>query len=656
LVPSLLNEIIEQCPDLRKQLVCLKYCFSSGEALSAELAARFRRFLPDCRLINLYGSSEVAADVTCKEISDEDGDSVVPIGRPIHNAQIYLLDSHLQPVPLGVRGELYVGGENLSRGYLNRPELTAEKFVPNPFYSDSASRLYRTGDLARYRPDGNIEFLGRLDSQVKIRGCRVELGEIETALGQVPAVRECLVALRDEVASETGNPKSAIQNPKSERSLVAYIVPKSKQSLVVSDLQTFLRQKLPQYMLPSYFVLLDSLPLTPNGKIDRRALPAPDVSSLTLEKPFVAPRDDQERELAELWEKTLLVRPISVKDNFFDLGGHSLLAVRLMSQIEKVLGKKLPVAALFQAPTVEQLAKLLKPGVASASWSRLVPLQPKGSKPPFFWIHGEASDAFLPRYLEPDQPVYGFRHQSEDGQPALCTTVPTIAAHYLSEIRTVQPRGPYFLGGYCFGGMVAFEIAQQLIGKLNEPVFLLFMLDPPVPRIDKSAGPFRVDSLNISARESTFRWLSRHLQILKTLEPREKLTYVPKRATKKTAAFASNIIAPALRLAEKFACEVYVRIGRPLPASLRSRYILDVYLKAIINYVPTVHPARLIVFKAASERRHLERWENFVAQGLEIHEVPGDHTGVLTEENIRVWGPWLKAYLEQAQTGDKPTS
>jgi len=651
LVPSLLNEIIEQCPDLRKQLVCLKYCFSSGEALSAELAARFRRFLPDCRLINLYGSSEVAADVTCKEISDENGNSGVPIGRPIHNTQIYLLDSHLQPVPLGVYGELYVGGENLSRGYLNRPELTAEKFVPNPFYSDSASRLYKTGDLARYRPDGNIEFLGRLDNQVKIRGCRVELGEIETALRQVPAVRECLVALRDEVVSETGNSISAIQNPKSERSLVVYIVPKLKQSLVVSDLRTFLRQKLPQYMLPSYFVLLDSLPLTPNGKIDRRALPAPDVSSLTLEKTFVAPRDDQERELAELWEKTLLVRPVSVKDNFFDLGGHSLLAVRLMSQIEKALGKKLPVAALFQAPTVEQLAKLLKPDVASASWSRLVPLQSKGSKPPFFWIHGEDTDAFLPRYLEPDQPVYGFRHQSEDGQPALCTTVPTIAAHYLSEIRTVQPRGPYFLGGYCFGGMVAFEIAQQLIEKLKEPVSLLFMLDPAVPRIDKSVAHFRVDSLKISAKESTFGWFLRHLRRIKTLELNARLTYVSERATMKIADLAWNIISPAKRLAQKFACEAYVRVGRPLPVSLRSCYILSVYSKAITSYIPTVYPARLIVFKATSEPRHVERWESFAAQGLEIHELTGDHSTILKEEHARVWGVSLKAHLEQAQAG-----
>ena len=357
-VPSLLKEIIEHGADLPRRLAHLKYCFSSGEALSKDLADRFRQALPECRLINLYGSSEVAGDVTYYEVGSIDDLSTIPLGRPIANSQIYLLDDHLQPVPIGVRGELYAGGENLARGYLHQPELTAEKFIANPFSAEKGARMYRTGDLARYRADGNIEFLGRSDYQVKIRGCRVELGEIELTLAMHPAVRECLVTVHA-ATSETDNRKSAIQNLKSATSLVAYVVPRHRPPSPAA-LRSFLKQKLPDYMLPSSYVFLQALPLLPNGKVDRGALPllgaAPERPDTVTREPL----NEIELLVAEVWRQVLNLESVGVDDNFFELGGHSLLAAEVAAKLRDAFGRQLSVRDVFDAPTVAGLAGTLE--------------------------------------------------------------------------------------------------------------------------------------------------------------------------------------------------------------------------------------------------------------------------------------------------------
>ncbi len=339
-VPSMLRAFLEE--QELETCYCLKRVICSGEALPFEFQERFFARL-DAQLHNLYGPTEAAIDVTFWACKRESKQWIVPLGRPIANTQIYLLDSHLNPIAVGIPGELYIGGVGVGRGYLSRPELTAEKFIPDPFSCQEGARLYKTGDLACYLPDGNIEFLGRLDSQVKIRGFRIELGEIEAVLDQHLAVREVVVLARQDVPEE--------------KRLVAYVVSNQEEMPTTSELRSFLVAKLPDYMVPSAFVFLDALPLTPNGKIDRRALPVPDTlrAEYTQEE-YVAPESLLEEKLAQIWTDILDVERIGIYDDFFDLGGHSLLAAQVIYRINKELQMNLSVDNLFEESTIAGLA------------------------------------------------------------------------------------------------------------------------------------------------------------------------------------------------------------------------------------------------------------------------------------------------------------
>lgn len=339
-VPSMLQAFLEESELERCQ--SLKHVICSGEALPFELQERFFQRL-DAELHNLYGPTEAAIDVTFWHCQPDSDRQLVPIGCPIANTQIYLLDRHLQPVPIGVPGELHIGGVGLARGYLNRPDLTNEKFIPNPF--EAGKHLYKTGDLARYRPNGNIEFLGRIDHQVKIRGFRIELGEIEAVLGQHPQVRETVVVARESLPSD--------------RCLVAYMVPDSDTAPLAHELRDYLKERLPEYMVPSAFVVLDALPLTPNGKVDRRALPTPDTSRPELAATYQAPQSDVEKTIAQIWRAVLNLDKVGIHDNFFDLGGHSLLILQINSKLRTVLHRDVSVVALFQHPTIYSLAQYL---------------------------------------------------------------------------------------------------------------------------------------------------------------------------------------------------------------------------------------------------------------------------------------------------------
>jgi len=323
--------------------------FSTGEALSRELADQL---LERAQVLwNLYGPTETtvwSAAYKVRRAKDP-----MPIGRPIDNTQLYLLDANLQPVPMGVPGELYIGGVGLAHGYLNRPGLTGAAFIPNPFSDEPGARLYKTGDLVRYLPDGDIEFLGRIDRQVKIRGFRIELGEIEAHLSQYPAVREAVVLARE---GEPGDPLPL----GTDKRLVGYVVAKAGQKPTVSGMHHFLREKLPDYMVPSAFVTLDALPLTPSGKIDRRALPAPDSTRPELEGAFVAPETPTEKEMARIWTQVLGLEQIGIHDNFFELGGHSLLATQVASRVRATFQIEIPLYYIFETPTVAGLAKSIE--------------------------------------------------------------------------------------------------------------------------------------------------------------------------------------------------------------------------------------------------------------------------------------------------------
>lgn len=425
------------------------------------------------RLLNAYGPTESTTFAAWHLVEDVHATATsVPIGRPVSNTTLYVLDQQLQPVPIGVTGELFIGGDGLAREYLHQPELTAEKFIacPLPLQSQipnlKALGLYRTGDLVRWRPDGTLEFIGRKDNQIKLRGFRIELGEIEAALLRHPAVRQAVVIAQPQAEGPT---------------LCAYVVVRTP--LAGPELSAWLKPHLPGYMLPTAVVVLDALPLTPNGKLDRAALPASSVTSTSAPVTAV-PRDTLEWRLVKIWEETLRVRPLGVTDNFFDLGGHSLLAVQLFDRIAQAMGKELPVAVLYQAPTIQALAELLRQNAWTLPWDALVPLRAQGQRPPLFLAPPGVTTVLrfnrLVRQLDAAWPVYGLAYQGMDGQATAHNKMEDMAAYHLTEVRKLQPHGPYFLAGICFGSHLMLEMAQQLRAA-GEEVALLAVLDAGPP-------------------------------------------------------------------------------------------------------------------------------------------------------------------------------
>jgi amino acid adenylation domain-containing protein len=422
LTTALFNQLAKEVPSAFNSV---RHLLFGGEAAEPRLVKRVLENSPPERLLHVYGPIESTTFASWHLVQEvPEGVTTIPIGRPLSNTQIYLLDNQMHPVPVGVPGELYIGGDGLARGYLNRPELTAERFIVNPFSNEPEAHLYKTGDLGRYLPDGNIEFLGRQDDQVKIRGFRIEPGEIEVVLAQHPAVQEIVVIAREDVP---GNKR-----------LVAYLVVNQTSAPTVSQLHQFLKQKLPEYMIPSAIVNLEALPLTPNGKVDRRALLATDTARPELQSAFVAPRDTLELQLTHIWEDVLNVRPISVTDNFFNLGGHSLLAVRLIALLQQQFGQNLPLATLLQAPTIEHLATTLRQPKDETQWAPLVKIQPRGSKRPFFCVPGAGGNVIyfyhLARHLGSDQPFYGLQPRDLDGEHMPHTQVEDMAAYYIEAL------------------------------------------------------------------------------------------------------------------------------------------------------------------------------------------------------------------------------
>jgi amino acid adenylation domain-containing protein len=615
-VPSMLEVFLQDpgvdgCTSLR-QVIC------SGEALSYELQQRFFE-RSAAALHNLYGPTEASIDVTAWECRRESALTLVPIGRPIANTQIYLLDRRLQPVPVGVAGELHIGGVGLARGYLNRSELTQEKFIANPFSSDPASRLYKTGDLARYFPDGNVQFLGRLDNQVKIRGYRIELGEIETVMNQHAGVQASVAAVREYADND--------------QRLVAYVV-KRQASLTAKDLRGFLKQKIPEFMLPSTFVFLDALPLMTNGKVDRWALATIDARAPEEEKKLIAPRDELEFQLSRIWERVLKTRPIGVEDDFFELGGHSLLAVQLVAQIQKFIGKSLPVATLFRAPTIEQLAGLIRQQDWSAPWKSLVPINPGGSGAPLFCIHAHDGGVLfwrdLARQLGSDQPFYALQPQGLDGAEPLHVRIEEMAAHYIREIRTLQPEGPYFLGGHCIGGLIAYEMAQQLHLQ-GETVGLLALFDSYAPRRRNGTRRTLLRIAGILAGQ-LFDTINLHLGNLSILEPHERFSYLRGKINKARY-------------------RLYMGLGsRWLAAARRRRKVLTTMSQAGRDYVPKVYPGKITLFRAANLGRANSDdpamgWGKLAGGGVETHIFPGYHAHIVLEPRVRLLAKQLTTCL-----------
>ena len=513
--PSALGSFLEiQADGSGARLKSLKYLMVCGEQFSPPLAQKLHTIGGSADVENIYGPTEATVYALQYSLSHCDYKDLVPIGRPISNTQAYVLDANLNPVPVGVPGELYLAGAGLARSYLKRPALSAERFVADP-YGAPGTRMYRTGDLARWRPEGVLDFLGRADQQLKIRGFRIEPGEIEAVLARHPSVAQAAVIDRED--------------PGGDKQLVGYVVAQSGQRAEPALLRTHVAQSLPEYMVPGAIVVLDALPVTPSGKLDRKALPAPEFRATGIT--WRAPRTPQEVILCALFAETLGLPRVGIDDNFFELGGHSLAVIRLFARIEKELKtrsfsrQQLLPAVIFRAPTVEQLAQVLREEEGDGSLPSLVPIQPHGSSTPLFWIHGDWSNAFLSEYLGPDQPLFGLEHQGLDGKPPRYTRVETIAEHYLGQIRHVQAQGPYLLGGFSFGGAVAFEIAQRLKAQ-GQAVSLLVMLDSPAPDATVSVSGTQDDSEASVANSPLLRKIFSHSEKLARLRRLDQAKYL----------------------------------------------------------------------------------------------------------------------------------
>jgi aspartate racemase len=617
LTTALFNQMAAEEPTAFQSL---RYLLFGGETCDPKWVRTLLEYGSSQQLLHMYGPTEGTTFTTWHRVkSVAAAATTIPIGRPIANTHVYLLDRALQPVPVGVVGELCIAGDGLAREYLNRPEVTAEKFIRNPFSDDPSARLYKTGDFARYLTDGSIDFVGRVDQQIKIRGFRVELPEIEAVLSQHPEVGSCVVVAR--------------RRGETEKSLVAFVVPSGDARPSAETLRRFVRDQLPDYMTPSAFVIVHALPLTPNGKVDRAALPALEHDDREATPRFAGPRTPVEKGLVEIWERLLGVKPIGIHDNFFDLGGHSLLAIQLIARVERKFGTILPVAVLFQSPTIAHLAHLLSDAGQQESWSPLIPVQPEGSKQPFFWIHGDSSNAFLPEYLESDRPFYSFEHQGHDGRPALYFEVGTIATHYLTQVRRMCPHGPYVLGGYCFGAVVALEIARQLAAE-GEAVALLFMLDPPGHVMEESPTP-RGAFDRIGDELAPLRFGQKVPYLLSRLK-----TAARDRIQVRTARVATRI--------KRLRAKTCVWRGALLPPSLRSTYVLDVYRRALRVYAPLPYGGRVTIFKGDKLRyRSPMDWTTLLTGELEIDEAPGGHMDFTKEPHVGVWAARLRRSLDQ---------
>jgi amino acid adenylation domain-containing protein len=611
--------------DPRLRVLC------GGEAMDRDLAARL---VSTCGSVwNMYGPTETTIWSSVARIESDE----VTIGRPVANTQMYVLDGNREPMPLGVAGELWIGGEGIARGYLGRPELTAEKFVQNPF---GEGRLYKTGDLARYRSDGAIELLGRIDSQVKIRGFRIELGEIETVLRQHPSVQESIVIAREDIPGDKRLVAYVVardHTPVDER-LTRHAVSRNDVASP-SELREFLQLKLPDYMVPAAFVPLEVLPLTPNGKVDRKALPSPDFEAVADDSKFVAPGTPTEIALARIWCEVLGLKRVGIHDNFFESGGHSLLALRIFSEIEKEFGDRPPLATLFQAPTVEKLATVLEDRSWKAAVSPLVAIQPSGLQPPFFGVHGGYGEVLfyseLAGCLGKDQPFYALRAEGLTRG----TSIEAIAGHYLQQIRQVQAHGPYFFGGYCLGGLIALEMAQQL-RVAGEEVALLVLFDTHNP--DRPAQLSKIGKrIRLALEESSSLPLS------------EKRRYIAGRiagALKRKAGDLQEVGYNLLELLHKTRKpdgeNAYDGL---LPFELPVRITLK---RARAMYKPRGYPGRIVLFRAIAPDGHEYAddcgWTEVAEGGLEIHDIPGKHTTIFERPHVQASAEKLAACIKVA--------
>ena len=591
----------------------------AGEKLSRRLATSVFEAVPGVRLLNCYGPTETTVYSSCAVI-DPAGSSEPTIGRAIWNTTLHVLDSGCALLPPGVEGELFIGGAGVARGYLGRPELTAERFLPNPY---GPGQLYRTGDRVRWRLDGELEFLGRADDQIKINGVRVEPGEIEATLLALPGIAAAVVKLYEDAASV--------------RRLTAYLVPSSGAAPATESVRAALERQLPRNMVPAFFVWLDAMPMTPNGKLDRNALPAP----THVETPVPTnhpPETRLEREIAEIWEDLLQVSPIGVRSDFFDVGGDSLALVSLFATIEARFGRRLTVDVLSDGLTIASLAQLLaEDRLLPAEMDPVVALQPLGHRPPFFCVHGIGGDVLhlhrLSVHMGTNRPFFGLRRTPE---ARLTDTIGEIAVRHVAAMLVYQPAGPFYLGGCSFGAMIAYEMALQLVEQGHE-IGLLAIIDqrrpgwrltardaiPALPRILANIpGRIRDELAQVPAGKR-FRQIRRTLQSW----------------SKKSLGFRAD------------ATSIF-----DLSHSEPEQILLhEAHLRALRDYQPVPLPVPITLFRA--EVQLLSNlaldptlgWSDLAEGEVQVRIVPGNHGSITTEPLVRQLAKVLSDELDAVQ-------
>lgn len=624
----------------------LKHISSGGDMVATDLLETMRQIFTHSEIYVLYGSSEISCMGTFYPVPLDQPVTQTRVGKPFNNVTVRLYDEHQNLVPVGVVGEVYFSGAGITQGYLNRTELTAEKFVVI-----DGQRFYRMGDVGRFDADGNLELLGRADFQIKLRGIRIEPAEIEMTLRQAPGIQESIV-----VARELG---------RSEKSLVAYVVPThADHPLEIERIRQFLQTKLPDYMIPVGFVVLKALPVNMNQKVDRHALPAPTPANLAGVKPFVAPRDDYEERLAKIWETVLGINPIGVQDNFFDVGGDSLQSVSLMLLIETVFGKNLPLSTLLTEPTIEQLAAVLKQSKQSDIHHSVVLLRQGGAKPPIFLIHDGEGETLLYRnlalQLNADHPVYGIQPYSQDGFPILHTRIEEMVAYYTEQIQRVQPAGPYFLGGLCIGGFIAFEVARQLQnqGHVVAMIALIDTVDLETP-LRMNLASQRLSRFTKSVNNQ--QHLSRQQQLLALLN------IVRKKTSNLVAYEVQSRVTKAQYESRMRMLRFYRDRHLPLPTFLQNIPVRVALKFAEKGYVPDARfEGEVLLFRATEKSSVFDGteiddtpytqiyddpllgWEKRVTAGVVVHDTPGGHSSMLQDPNVRVIAQTMQSYIDAA--------
>jgi amino acid adenylation domain-containing protein len=592
-----------------------------GEASDWPWIAELERLKPGCRILNHYGPTECtvgAITYPVTEAEDERTGRSVPLGRPLSNVQAYVVDSECEPLPVGVFGELCLGGSGVGRGYLNQPEATAEKFVADMFSGEAGGRLYRTGDLARWNERGTLEFQGRIDHQIKVRGYRIELGDIEAALSAHEGVRQCAVVVRED-------------QPGDQR-LAAYIVVEPKAEMDWQKLRRYLQARLPDYMVPTAFVALESLPLTPSGKLHRQALPIPPRDSLVVDQKL-EPRDSTETYLKQIWENVLGVHNISIRDNFLDLGGHSVNAITLCARISKAYGTNVPVRAIYDAPTVEQMAAFLRQEIALSPPSSTIPIQPHGSHRPLFCVHpaGGLVHCYvtLARYLGRDQPLYGIQSRGLDEGQEPITKIELMADLYIQDLRRIQPKGPYQIIGLSMGALVAFEMALQLIAA-GEDVSFLGLLD----------GACHADLLDFYAEgweRSLLEWEQEYIIVNAEIE----LGIPPDQMRQLEWEEALTHYVEGVKLRDKLPSDITVAQFRRFLRTFATNS------RAGRSYRPKPYQGRISLFRTeiAEGDDDTYGWRQFALGGVDVYPLPGQHGNFIAEPNVQLFSKMLKTCI-----------